>query len=695
MKKHVFSQNSGRISLPNQLTALAGFVRTFALLLPILFCVAGQAQSGAGVVQGTVTDSTGATVKGAAVHIVNPATGVAHDSATNGVGFYSVEGLFAGDYDVTVSARGFKQDEHHVTLETAQTLVLSPSLVIGAITEKIEVTTDTIQLATYDSGTISSDLDAQRISQIPENGRSVGNLFSQVTPDAFSDGGQYGRPEVNGAEWQATNLVQDGSTNIDLDYGGMLLAQPDIDTMQEVRIETSVSDAKYSAPATAIVTTKSGTNAIHGSLFETAENNGIGIARNCSNPSNFAQAHYVRNEFGGSVGGPIMIPKLYDGRNRSFFFFAFERFSLRSDSYMTTNVPTAAMRTGNFNGLTYGDGTAVTIYDPSTTTPGSCTTGGVCTGWQRTPYANNTINPGLESPFAKVWNAITPLPTNANNPYAANSFNLNYPALNNTTTPTITVRLDHTFNQNNNAYLRFSSIQYTVDQYYQSTPAPANVAGGGIPAGAANLLGTAQPEYTAALGFTHVFSPSFVSQTVVGGTWETEKYNVPPVGLLTDYEAQLGLPNNFGALSMPTTSGLLYNSSATQKGWGSTEVLLSINEDLTKTKGKHQILFGGRVGYQQMGVLPDRSSDNESFGSQATGVYDPTTGTNYGQKTDTGLADADLFLGAASSYGSYLQPGRENWRAEQYALYAQGQLPHHQQTSDQRRPSLGGITRSD
>ena len=651
--------------------AFVAGLRTFSLLLPILICAAVQAQSGAGSIQGTVTDATGAVVKDATVHIVNPQTGVAHDAVTNSTGFYSEQGLFAGDFDVTVSAKGFKQDEHHVTLLAAQTLVLSPSLVVGATTEKVEVTANTIQLATYDSGTISSDLDAQRISQIPENGRSVGNLFSQVTPDAFSNGGQYGRPQLNGAEWQATNLVQDGSTNIDLDYGGMLLAQPDLDTMQEVRIETSVSDAKYSAPATAIVTTKSGTNALHGSFFETAVNNAIGIARNRSNPSNFAQAHYVRNEFGGSVGGPIIIPKLYDGRNRSFFFFAFERFSLRSDSYMTTNVPTAAMRTGNFGGLTYGDGTAVTIYDPNTTTPGTCTTAGACSGWQRQPYLNNIIPSALESPFGKVMNAITPLPTNANNPYAANSFNLNYPALNNTTTPTITVRLDHTFSEKDNVYLRFSSIQYSVEQYYMTTPLPASVAGGGIPAGAANLLGTTQPEYTAAAGFTHVFSPSFVSQTVLGGTWETEKYNVPPVGLLTNFEAQLGLPNNFGALSMPTTSGLLYNSSATQKGWGSTEVLLSINEDLTKSKGKHQILFGGRVGYQQMGVLPDRSSDNESFGSQATGVYDPTTGTNYGQKTDTGLADADLFLGAASSYGSYLQPGLENWRAEQYALYAQ------------------------
>lgn len=634
------------------------------MALLLCCCLPGvlRAQSGSGAVQGTITDSSGAAVKGATVHVVNAATGVVHDTVTNGVGFYSLEGLFAGTYDVTVAASGFKQNEQHVTLLTAQTLVLSPALQIGAASEKVEVNTDEIQLATYDNPTISSDLDAQRISQTPENGRSVTNLLVQVTPDAFG-GGDFGRPQFNGAEWQATNIVQDGSTNIDLNYGGALLAQPDIDSIQEVRVETSVSSAKYSAPTTAIINTKSGTRQFHGSAFETAVNNALGIARSRSNGVGFKQAHYVRNEFGASVGGPILIPKLYNGREKSFFFVAYERFSLRSNSYLQTNVPTAAMRQGDFSGLTYSDGTPIVLYDPNTTSAGS--------PWTRTPFAGNKIDPSRESPFAKALNAITPLPSNNANPYAANSYNLNYPALNNTTLPTLTFRLDHTFNESNNAYLRFTSLQYSIDQYYGSVPEPATVEGAGIPAGAGNLTGTHQPEYTAAAGFTHVFSPTLVSETVFGGTWATEYYNEPPVGANTDFESQLGLPNNFGALSMPNTAGNLYLLSGTQRQWGDDEVILSLNEDLTKTLGRHQLTFGGRLGYEQMNVLPDRSADTVSFNSQATGIYDLSTGTQYGQRTDTGANDADLFLGAASAYSQYLQPGRENWRAEQYALYAQ------------------------
>src|ERR1700730_13958268 len=100
---------------------------------------------------------------------------------------------------------------------------------------------------------------------------------------------------------------------------------PDPDAVQEVKIETLNSTAQFATPATAIITTKSGTNELHGSAFETARNNGIGIAKARQNPANYAAPHLVRNEFGASVGGPIYIPKIYDGRNNSFFFFSYER----------------------------------------------------------------------------------------------------------------------------------------------------------------------------------------------------------------------------------------------------------------------------------------------------------------------------------------------------------------------------------
>lgn len=653
--------------LPSNVLPFTSILKTYKylcafalLLISIIFSAEVRAQSGAGAIQGTVTDSTGAALRNAAVHVVNPDTGVAHDTVTNDVGFYSVQGLFAGNYAVTFSAQGFKQSEQHIALQAAQTVVLSPSLDVGAASEKVEVQAELNQLATYDSGTVSSDLDATRISQIPENGRSVTNLFSMATPDAFSNGG---RPRLNGAEWQATTLVQDGSTNVDLNFGGALVAQPDLDSMQEVKVLTSAANAQYSSPTTAVVTTKSGTNELHGSFFETAVNNAIGVARSRANPSSFVQPHYVRNEFGASIGGPIILPKLYNGKDKSFFFFAYERYSLRSGTYSLGKVPTQAMRNGDFSGVVNGNGILQTLYDPNTTDPVT---------WKRQPFANNKIDPSRISPFAKVMNAIAPLPTNNANPLVQS--NIAYPAMDNTTTPTITFRLDHTFSANSTAYLRFSSVQYNRVNYYEANKLPASVAGGGLPAGVSNLTGTKEPEYTAALGFTHVFSPTFVSQTILGGTWETEWYNMPPVGGMTNFESQLGLPNNFGALSMPQVSGSIYSLSATQSNWGGGEVISSINEDLTKTLGRHQLFFGGRYGYTQVSTLPDRSPDTVSFGGQATGLYDPTTGASLGKTANTGLADADLFLGSASSYSVHLQPGYEHWRAQQFAAYFQDDI---------------------
>ena len=142
---------------------------------------------------------------------------------------------------------------------------------------------------------------------------------------------------------------------------------PDPDAVQEAKFETLNSTAQFATPATVIITTKSGTNEIHGSLFETARNNYFGIAKARQNPANFAAPHLVRNEFGASVGGPIFIPKLYNGKNKSFFFFAYERFSLRQAANELVTVPTVAMRNGDFSGLINSAGVLQTLYDPNST----------------------------------------------------------------------------------------------------------------------------------------------------------------------------------------------------------------------------------------------------------------------------------------------------------------------------------------
>jgi len=143
----------------------------------------------------------------------------------------------------------------------------------------------------------------------------------------------------------------------------------DPDAIQEVRVETAVSGGEFAAPSTVIINTKAGTNQLHGSLFETALNSAFGVARTRQNQSNFVAPHYVRNELGGSIGGPIVIPHAYNGRNKSFFFFAYERFSLAQAVSQNEYVPTMSMRGGDFSGLVNSAGVLQQLYDPATTGP--------------------------------------------------------------------------------------------------------------------------------------------------------------------------------------------------------------------------------------------------------------------------------------------------------------------------------------
>ncbi len=235
-----------------------------------------------------------------------------------------------------------KKYEATVTLQNAQVLILNPQLSVGDLAEKVVVTAETVQLATYDSGTVSTQLDSSRIDQLPQNGRNMLGLAQKTVPGLEANG-----TRANGLMQEAMEYSQDGAPMTNRNFGGEANSAqatlPDPDAVQEARFETLNSSAQFATPATVILTTKSGANSFHGSFFETARNNYFGIARARQNPANFAAPHLVRNEFGGSIGGPILIPKLYDGRNKSFFFYAYERFSLRQASNQLVRVPTVAM----------------------------------------------------------------------------------------------------------------------------------------------------------------------------------------------------------------------------------------------------------------------------------------------------------------------------------------------------------------
>ena len=668
------------IHFAKNLTHAFGNWKTLIRVIPailagiVICCMSAFAQSGAGSIQGTVTDQTGAVIPGATIHVVNNATGVAADAKSNSVGFYQVPGLFTGGYTVTVNAPNMKSYRAGIELQVAQSAIINPVMSTGAVTQQVEVSADIVQLTTTDNGTIASTLESNRLNQLPMNGRLLLTLAGEATPGLESTG-----QRANGLMPEALEYVADGVPLTNRNFGGegnSTQAQlPDPDAIQEVRIETTNTSAMYASPGTGIITTKSGTNSLHGTFFETARNNYFGIAKNRNNPANYAAPHLVRNEFGASAGGPIILPWLYHGKDKSFWFFAYERYSLSNSSNELVSVPTAAMRTGDFSGLINATG-LVQLYDPSTTVSNAaCPKPGGGTEnnpYCRTTFTNNQIPSTRISPVANIYYKILPLPT----PSLANvdpltGSNLNATNPNFTVIPTITFRLDHAFNETNRTYLRYTSNNQTnwALRNYPSN-APSSLAYQNFPVDAAGYQGILISNFGAALGYTHVFSPSFFAETVVSQQWFMQ-YVGGGGNPNLDYENMLGLPNNFGESGFPNFSGIMSILSSTQYQYKENQIISTIDENLTKTVGKHQFQFGGRYRHERFQYLPDRNQDTITFDTESTALYQPSSGTNYTGYANVGYGEADFFLGAAKSYSVNLEPPIAHYHDMEFDGYFQ------------------------
>lgn len=654
-----------------------------------LWCSSAFAQSGAGTIQGTVSDATGAVIPKAAINVVNIATGVAVDTKANNVGFYEVPGLFTGTYVVTVKAPNMETYKQTIELQVGQTFVADFALHAGSVSQQVTVAASSVQLVTTDNGVISATLENERINELPMNGRDVDALVIETTPGI--DSGPESSASANGQMGAATEMEVDGTSFANLEWGGEYQSggflsshEVDPDAVQETRVESLGAGAQYDSPLTIILTTKSGTNQLHGTMFETARNNGVGIARNRNNPSTFAAPKYVRNEFGISAGGPIIIPHLYHGKDKSFWFFGYERYSLSQDAIDTMTTPTQAMRNGDFSGLINSSGVLEELYNPYTTNltgttscpePTSVGTVSNTQKWCRTPFGGNPatgstsnfIPSNLESPTAAIFNQMMPLPTNSNNPLVAS--NLSYPFAELNIEPQWTFRLDHAFNDNNRAYLRYTQNRATFFSNHEGNAAYSlAVPSINLPAKTTGESLSTSESYAASIGFTHIFSPAFYSETVLADTWMTERDNAGG-DPNEDWEAKLGTPNNFGAKGFPEVIGQTQEIYGTQYQFDSVWSIPTFDENLTKTIGKHQLRFGGRYRYENIGVTPDQSSDLIEFDGLDTGLYNPSTGNTPGPFSATGDANADEFLGGAYEYSSSLQPPYQNihrWEVDGY-----------------------------
>jgi hypothetical protein len=620
-----------------------------------LFVMAAWAQSSNGSLRGTVQDQTGALVPGVAIQIAEQEMGVRIKTISNEAGLYVFPVLVPGTYQITAEHPGMTPFEGTAVVQaqssTSIDIVLRPSGTKSVVTVQ-----DVTPLVITDTASQTHTLEHTRIDQLPLNGRSIWNLL-QTVPGMTN--GTDGNLHVYGLRQGTHDVLLDGAALTDyLDGGGAVARMPSLDSIQEFTVDNNASSAKFTRPGTVIYLTKNGTNQIHGSLFETNRNNAYGVARSRNNLTNTAPP-LNRNEYGGSVGGPIWVPRIYNGKNRSFFFFAYEGYKLRRSTYNLYRVPTDAMRNGDFSGLVDATNTLSPIYDP-------WSTGSAADNWQRTPFIGNHISSTLESPLAKTLYSLIPQP---NIPNANPLVTPNYSGAAPTSTDQFTwsARLDHRFSTKDQLWTRLTN---SLSNTYQP-------AANGVPMlnGFGNSVSTRYPNKSISSTWTHSFSPTFISETLFSATRNLGSSFSGTPGV--DYASQLGLPNLYNQPSYPVINNIgvgTGNSNYVQPiNWKMNWYNYFIFEDnLTKVKGRHELQFGAHLRYDQLTTLPQhqQTAGLLTFPAVATGLYNPSIPNRTAGTPNTGNIAASFYLGLAN-YQQQVAKGKYYTRGNEDAFYFQ------------------------
>lgn len=657
-------------------------MRFSAVVCSLVLTVAVFAQSDRGTITGTVSDPVGAMVTGAKVAITNMQTGVQVEMATTGAGNYTASSLPVGVYEVSAEAAGFtKYVQRGIRIQVALTSRVDIVLALGATTESVTVTADATLLKT-ESADQSTVVSRENLNALPLNfgggGGSMGNIRSPTNFVVLTPGvsnvytlttGGYGASinGIPGNSFQIRVEGQDATSGNTPDVFGY--AQPSVDTVEEFSLQSSNFAAEYGRVGGGVFnfTTRSGTNQFHGSLYEYWVNDVLDANRPFVNfkPSE------RKNNFGGTVGGPVWIPKVYNGRDKTFFFFGYEMFrnvitgaggttptGVVAQTYAT--MPTDLMRAGNFSQIPTGrnlgtdiTGAAIlenTIYDPATAYAynGQSVT---------TPFPGNIIPASRLDPVALKMQALIPEPTNSGliNNWRQNARNQRLQAI-----PSI--KIDHSLTST--AKLAFYYSQERTDLWANQD---------GLPIPITAFRDQHEMSYTTRLNYDQTLTPRLLLH--VGGGYF--RLNMPDHSsqAALDYNALTGLgfsgmPN--GGLGFPGVSGLSssFGGMSLPMGYSGTHYYdenWTASASATYVRGSHTIKAGAEhsvsMWMNQLLRIPSMS-----FSTAQTGLpYLQTTTVGGGS---IGFGYASFLLGMVNSSSVTARPQPE-FRKPSWAVYLQ------------------------
>src|SRR5688572_17266973 len=623
----------------------------FASVVVLLFLVAAAwPQAGTAIVSGTVRDQTGAVIPNAPVGLTGIATNVSSTTRTNEAGLYFFPGVLVGEHRLTLEFPGMERFEGTFAVQVGQRVVIDPVLKPGQAATTVDVK-DITPLVNTTNPTLRTTLERERIEQLPINGRSITNLLSTIP--GYEGGRLFGTPAAS-QEW-----ILDGAVVSERRWSTGSPQQPPLDMIEEFTVEANAISAKLSRPVNIVLSSRSGGSRFHGTAFETHRNNALGLARSRTDFYDRAP-QLIRNEFGASASGPVILPKLYNGKDRTFWFVAYEATRTRSASTSSFTVPTAAMRNGDFSGLIDSQGRRFTIYDPLTTDSRT---------YARQPFSYggrlNVIDPARISPVAKYMFGITPMPTTEVNPLI--DVNFWGPQRSMLNRWNISSRFDHRLTAKDQVYVRTLVTDNFND--YQTT---AGGVGQQMLNGVAGWERNTNYVQSIATSWVRSISPTLFNELLVSG-----KRNYWFGGEVgegeNDWHKQLGLPNPFNVGRWPQIQGTGLSSyqlitNDTKMNYENNYV---VDNNATKIRGRHELQFGVHWRHDFLNILPQQryQAAQLNFGTNATALYDTaSTPVSPLARPFTGHNLANMFLGI-STYANNLQHPWYNLRNKELALY--------------------------
>ena len=602
--------------------------------LGFLFAFLCSAQQDTGIITGQISDATGSVIPSATVVLVNTGSNVRTTVETNADGIFVATPMRIGVYSITVQAKGFKKSVREgVTLRVQDRLRVDFQLEVGEVTETVEVTAEA-PLLQSETSSLGQVIATKPVSELPLNGRNFIQLIA-LTPGAYIPQRNNSLYQdfligINGNRIQNNNFLLDGINNNTTD-NTQAPVLPSPDAIAEFKVQSNLLPAEFGRGlgGTINISLRSGTNNFHGALFHFLRNDHMD-ANNFFN-SGRAKPAFQQNQFGAASGGPVYLPKLYDGRNKTFWFADYQGTRIRKGLTRIFTVPTAAMRTGDFSGLP-------TIYDPETTAGGT-----------RQPFPGNRVPATRFDPVMQRYLPLYPLPSGAG---IANNYILNPKYTDNNDQGDI--KIDHSFSQRDSIMFRYSrgDREFIVPLNVPNVPYNGYFAANEFLPQVINNRG-------AVLSHTHTFSPRLINEARIGFNrlYATVTPRSQGKNLATEFGIG-GVPDDpqSNGLTLVSVTGFssLGDSFDTRRGQNVYQVL----DNVTVIAGRHSL---------KMGIDHRRTQFNLGQGSSPRGAftYNGVFSQNPAARPGSGNALVDFLLGYpdVASIGTNVRAGIRirNW----------------------------------